>query len=227
MNQSCLFTIVAALIAGTVATSRTASADEAAPADRPVDVALLETPSPHRTFSIEWNPLALFIDRLSANVVITPGDHHALVVSPFYTWTTTAEYSTSLNADGTPLVNSAGQPYELNVPSQSFKGFGGEIGYRYYFAEGGPRGVFLGPSLILGLINAKAYDGNETSVFDLGFAGDVGYEALVGDTISITAGAGLQYTFPNKYIPDQQLPTEIYVNKELHPRLLLSLGYAF
>jgi hypothetical protein len=212
---------VAVLGLGLVTAARIAAADEPTPSDRPVDVVLHEAPSPHRTFSVEWNPLALFIDRVSANVVVVPGNHHALVVAPFYTWTTTAEYSTSLAADGTPLG------YQLNVPSQSFKGFGGEIGYRYYFEEGGPRGLFLGPSVILGLLNAKAYDGNETSVFDLGFAGDVGYEALVADTVSISAGAGLQYTWPNKYIPDQQLPAAIYVNKELHPRLLLSVGYAF
>jgi hypothetical protein len=177
--------------------------------------------------SVEWNPLALFLERFSLNAVVVPGNHHALVLSPFYTWTSTAEWASSLDSQGNGLKDANGSNYQLNVPSQSFKGFGGELGYRYYFDQGGPRGFFLGPSLILAAITAKAYNGKETSIVDMGVAADVGYQALIADSVAVSLGGGLQYTFPNKYIPDQQLPAAIVANKEFHPRLLLSFGYAF
>jgi hypothetical protein len=187
----------------------------------PVDVALHEAPSPHRTLTLEWNPLALFIDRFSLNAVIVPCDHHALVVSPFYTWSSTVPYGTGIDANGNAL------PYVLNVLSQSFKGFGGELGYRYYFDVGGPRGFFVGPSVMLAAITATAGNGSQTSFADFGFAADVGYEALIADKIAVSVGAGAQYAWPSKFIPDQQLPASIYANKGVKPRLLLSLGYAF
>jgi hypothetical protein len=185
-------------------------------------VHLDEAPPPHRTLSIEWNPLALFIDRFSINVVVVPGDHHALVLSPFYTWANTAEYSTGLSADGQSL------PYVLNVPKQTFDGFGGDVGYRYYFAKGGPRGFFAGPSLILAAITATAHNGNQTSFFDVGAAADIGWQTLVADSVSIAIGGGLQYTFyQSQSIPPQQLPASIVANERLYPRLNLSFGYAF
>jgi hypothetical protein len=203
-----------------------ASSNEASPPAP--DVRLVEAPPQHRAFTIEWNPLALFIDRLSVNLVIVPGDHHGIVLSPFYTWANTAEYATSLNSDGTPLQYPNGTPYVLNVPKQTFEGFGGELGYRYYFAKGGPRGFFAGPSLIVAAITATAYNGNQTSFFDVGAAVDAGFQALIADTVSVSVGAGLQYTFyQNQSIPPQQLPASTVANERLYPRLLLSLGYAF
>jgi hypothetical protein len=201
------------------------------PAAMPVDVHVNLPPPPHRFATIEWNPLSLFVDRLSLTAVIVPGDHHALVLTPFYTWATTAEFSTGLNADGTPLLDSMGNAYELNVPPQHFNGFGGEIGYRYYLAEGGPRGFFGGASVILAAMTAKAYNGSETSFGDLGLALDAGYEALIADTIAVSLGGGAQYTlvgpFGGPSIPPQQLPASIVANQRLYPRVLLSFGYAF
>ncbi len=224
MKRSSLSMLVAgAGIAATAATARAANAD----APPPVDVVLREAPPPHRTFTVEWNPLALFIDRVSADVVVAPGDHHALVVSPFYTWSSTTPYATGIDAAGKPLVDAQGNAYTLNVLSQSFKGFGGELGYRYYFAKGGPRGFFAGPSVLLASITGTAGNGTETSFLDLGIAGDAGYEALVADAIAISVGVGVQYTFTTKSIPDQQLPASIYANNAFQPRLLLSMGYAF
>jgi len=227
----CAATFAAVTYAGWASAEGPAPSD---PADVAVDVRIQPAPSPHRTLTIEWNPLALFIDRFSLNVVIVPGNHHALVLSPFYTWANTAPYSTSLNANGTPLVDTTGSitgtpgaNYNLNVPPQYFDGFGGEIGYRYYASEGGPRGFFLGPSLILEDITAKAYDGQTTNFFGIGLAADVGYEALIADTIAVSAGVGAQYTFTTQTIPQQQLPASIYANEKLYPRLLLSFGYAF
>jgi hypothetical protein len=219
MNRSCLIAGLAtwATAGATVTMVRTAVAEP----PPPVDVVLREAPEPHRTLTVEWNPLALFIDRLSANVVVVPGDHHGLVLSPFYTWASTVPYATNIDGQGNAL------PYTLNVLSQSFKGFGGELGYRYYLGRGGPRGLFAGPSVLLADITATAGNGSQTSFVDVGVAGDVGYEALVGDVVAISVGGGLQYTFVGKSIPDQQLPASIYANSRLYPRLLLAMGYAF
>jgi hypothetical protein len=213
-----------ALAAVATTASRGAVADPPPPIAEPplpVDVALSEAPSPHRTLTVEWNPLALFIDRFSVDVVVVPGDHHALVLSPFYTWANTVPYATGIDANGSPLPNT------LNVLKQTFHGFGGELGYRYYFDRGGPRGFFVGPSFLLAAITATAGNGSKTSFLDLGLAADAGYEALVANTIAITVGAGVQYSGPTKSIPDQQLPASIYANSAVNPRLLLSLGYAF
>jgi hypothetical protein len=203
--------------AGPAITESVASADP----PPPVDVVLREAPSPHRMFTVEWNPLALFISRLSANVVFVPGDHHALVVSPFYTWSKTVPYATGIDAAGNPL------PYTLNVLPQTFTGFGAELGYRYYLDRGGPRGLFLGPSVLVGSMTATAGNGSQTPFLDFAIAADAGYEALVADTVAVSVGAGVQYGFADKSIPPQQLPASIYANNGFQPRLLLSLGYAF
>ncbi|MGD0678373.1 MAG: hypothetical protein ABSC94_23430 [Polyangiaceae bacterium] len=224
MNRLPLLLVASASLPATATTvSRVARADPAPP----VDVALHGAPSPHRAFSVEWNPLTLFIDKISFNVVVVPGDHHALVLSPFYTWAKTNAYATGIDANGNPLMDANGNPYTLNVLAQTFHGFGGELGYRYYFDKGGPRGFFLGPSLLLAGITATAGNGTQTSFSDVGFAADAGYEALIADTIAISVGAGAQYVLTSKSIPEQQLPASIYANNALRPRLLLSLGYGF
>jgi len=209
--------LVAGLLAAAFTTARAAIGD----APPPVDVVLRDVPEAHKTLTLEWNPLGLFIDRLSANVVVAPGDHHALIVSPYYTWASTVPYATNVDGAGNAL------PYTLNVLPQSFKGFGGELGYRYYAGKGGPRGFFAGPSLLLADITATAGNGVQTQFGDVGVAADVGYEALVADAVAVSVGGGLQYTFTTKSIPDQQLPASIYANRRLYPRLLLSMGYAF
>lgn len=200
---------------------------DAAERPSPIDVALHDPTPPHRLVTVEWNPLTLFIDRFSVDVVIVPGDHHGLVLSPFYTWASTSPYATNIDSNGNALTDAAGNPITLNVLAQTFKGFGGELGYRYYFERGGPRGFFLGPSLVLAAITATAGNGTQTSFVDLGVAADAGFQALVADAFSVSVGAGLQYTTPSKSIPDQQLPASIVANSAVRPRLLLSLGYAF
>jgi hypothetical protein len=220
--------IVCAVVAmASTATARVAVAEPPSQPPPAVDVHLPETAPPHRIATVEWNPLSLFIDRFSVDVVVVPGNHHALVVSPFYTWANTAAYSTSLDSSGNSLTDANGNAYVLNVPPQTFKGFGGELGYRYYVDKGGPRGFFAGPSLLLAEITATAYSGAQTSFTDFGLAVDAGYEALLADTVSITVGGGAQYTLTSQSIPPQQLPASIYANQHLYPRILLSFGYAF
>jgi len=200
----------ATLCAGTVRAAESAD-------DQPVDVVLHEAPPPRRTVSIELNPVPLVtIHRLSANVVIVPRDHHALVVSPFYAWTTTA-----------PIYVMDALGNSTALPAQSFDALGGELGYRYYFGLGGPRGLFLGPSLLLAWVKAGAQDGADASFLNFGLAADVGYQTLVADRVALSAGVGLQYTATSKTIPDQQFPAELYANAGVRPRFLLSCGWAF
>ncbi|HWU86378.1 MAG TPA: hypothetical protein VN253_03860 [Kofleriaceae bacterium] len=181
-----------------------------------VDVVVHEEPPPRRILAIEWNPLPLLIDKLSANIVFVPVAHHAIVLGPCYVSTTTKPiyvFDDSMNA--------------TQLPRQRFRGFGGELGYRYYFGEAGPRGLFLGPSLILATFTAKAQDGGETPYTYYGVAADVGFQMLVADSVSLSLGGGLQYAGTSKQIPNQQLPASIYANGAVRPRLLASIGWAF
>lgn len=225
-----LRTALAGLVAA-MAVPRFAAAAEApsaapppasAPADVAVDVALHEEPPPRRIFSVEWNPLSLIINKLSVQLVVVPVDHHALVLNPFYTWTSTSPIDIyndqSLQNNNAPAAQ---------LPTQKFEGFGGEIGYRYYSGLGGPRGLFVGPSLILAGMTANAQNGSQTSYFDFGVAADVGYELIVLDSLSLAVGAGVQYATPSKTIPNQQFPADVYANSKVMPRALASIGWAF
>jgi hypothetical protein len=110
---------------------------------------------------------------------------------------------------------------------QHFNGLGGEIGYRYYWGANGPRGLFVGPSLILGWFDAQPQNGSSTQYLQYGLAADIGYQMLVADRVSLSLGGGLQYTAETKNIPNQQFPAELYANSGLRPRVLLSMGWAF
>jgi hypothetical protein len=186
-----------------------------APATPPVDVVVAEASPPRRVFALEWNPVALFIDRISATIEIAPVDHHVLVLSPYYFNTRTASFPGV--SDGAPVAHL----------SQRFEGVGGEIGYRYYAGYGGPRGFFAGPSFILAGLKATDGAGSETSLMDYGIALDVGWQALVADDWVIGLGGGAQYSFTSKSVPDQQAPAAYYANAGVHPRALAALGYAF
>jgi hypothetical protein len=185
-----------------------AAADPAAP----VDVVVQEAAPPRRVVAIEWNPIALVIDRISANVEVVPVEHHALILSPFYFNTRTASF-----------VDNAGD----TLASQKFEGFGGEIGYRYYSGRGGPRGFFAGPSFILEDVTATASSGAKTTFTSYGIAADVGYAALVANDWVVSLGGGAQYDFTSQSIPSQQAPAAYYANSGVHPRILVALGYAF
>jgi hypothetical protein len=189
-----------------------------AEAPPPVDVVLKEASPPQRVLTIEFNPLALIVDRVSASVVIAPGDHHALVLTPFYVRTTTEPIY---------VFDAANMVVDVRLPKQRFEGFGGEIGYRYYWGLGGPRGLFVGPSFMLASIKATPENGSTTPFVDFAFAADVGYEALIADRMAVTLGAGAEYVVASKSLPDQQLPASIYASSSLRPRLLAALGYAF
>ena len=206
--------LAGAVCAAAAVAARTADAD--APA--PVDVVVRESAPARRVLVVEWNPLTLLIAKASVDVIVAPVDHHAIVLVPFYASTTTAPLATS-------RTDAAGDVVQL--PAQTFRAFGGEVGYRYYFGDGGPRGAFVGPSLLVGSVTATAADGRETPFTTYGVAADVGYEALVCDRIALSVGAGAQFSATSRSIPSQQLPASLYANAGVEPRVLLAVGYAF
>ena len=87
-----------------------------APALAPVDVAVNEPTPARRVFAVEWNPVALFIDRISVNLEVAPADHHALVLAPFVFDTRTASFI-DVSGDSTTVR-----------ASQRFEGVGGRSG---------------------------------------------------------------------------------------------------
>jgi hypothetical protein len=171
---------------------------------------------PRRILSIDWNPVSLIFGKVSGSVVIAPVNHHALALSPSYASTQTAPIY---------VFDAAGNPTQL--PVQKFNSIGGELGYRYYFGERGPRGLFLGPSLLLFSVTATAQNGTQTAFHNYGLAGDVGYQMLVAERVSLSLGAGLQYTWDSKSIPAQQFPSDLYANGGFRPRVIAALGVAF
>jgi hypothetical protein len=197
--------------------SATASGQASAPAiaSAPVDVAVSEPAPARRIFAIEFNPVALFIHRISGNLEIVPADHHALVLNGYYFNTSTAQF-TSVDGDAVVVT-----------PSQRFDGGGGEVGYRYYTGRGGPRGFFAGPSFTLARVSATDRAGDETSLFNYGVAIDVGWQALVADDWVVSLGGGATYDFTSKSLPDQQAPAAYYANGGAHARVLVAVGYAF
>jgi hypothetical protein len=205
---------------------------EAVPAG-PVDVVVHEAAPPRRYVSIEWNPLPLVVmhtgvrpsdpgrpsqeglGKLSANIVLAPFEHHAVILSPFYVLTRTTPIT---------IFDNGGNPTRL--PIQTFEGYGSELGYRYYADHGGLRGFFIGPSLIVGSFTATAENGTQLPYIHYGAAFDVGYQALVVDRVALSLGAGLQYTTTSKSIPDQMLWAKVFANTALLPRVLVSVGWA-
>ncbi len=198
----------------------------------PVDVVIPAELPPRRYVAIEWNPLPLVVmhtgerplpqrpaqgglGKLSANVIVAPLEHHAIIISPFYVLTRT-----------TPIRIFDDNLNPTQLPIQTFRGYGTELGYRYYTGHGGLRGFFAGPSLILGSFTATAENGDKKAYLDYGVAADIGYQALVVDRLSLSLGAGLQYTTTSKSIPDQMLWAKVFANTAVLPRVLVSVGWA-
>jgi hypothetical protein len=197
-----------ALAAAVVLPTATARAD----APETVDVASHDPAPPRRVLSVEWNPVALVIARISANIEIAPADHHALVLSPFYFYPVTSSFTNDSGAI---------------VDRQKFEGFGGEIGYRYYTGRGGLRGFYAGPSVFALFPRLTAGNGTHTSFSDVGAALDIGYQALIVNAWVVSVGGGAQYTWTSASIPRQQMPATVVANRGVQPRVDFSVGLAF
>lgn len=159
-----------------------------------------------RYLAISYSPLTLMLARYGGTLDFVPASHHGITLTAFYAYTRT-------NADSN------------NV----FEGVGGEVGYRYYFGHDGPRGLFLGPSLLLGRYTASPPPGLGSAVsFDSwGVAADVGWQATVIDRVAVGIATGVQYTDPSRKFPVQELPAAVYANRSVMPRLNVWVGVAF
>jgi Protein of unknown function (DUF3575) len=158
-----------------------------------------------RHFTVTWNPLTLFVVRAELSVEAMLTDHHVIQLTGFYGSTTT-------NTDS-----------DNNV----FRGWGGELGYRWYSGTGGPRGLYVAPSFLLAHYTAIPMTGAEVPYWNLGGALDVGWQAILADRWVAGLGGGLQYTVPTHTFPAQELPASVYSTRGLRPRVLLGLGVAF
>ena len=192
------------------------------PTDRPGygQQGMHEAEHAFKSFAVEANPLGLFIGHYSVNVEWLPAMHHALVLNPHYD-SVTAEVTVS---DGTNSVAT----FEEN-----FTGGGAELGYRYYTGRAGPNGFFVGPSLLLGAYTASNSDftGSEATSFSrVGFAVDIGGQAVIDPGFVIGGGFGLQRTWVNgvdDYSGELPLSAEVLVGSGVRPRFLFSMGGAF
>lgn len=172
-------------------------------AGAPVDV------DPHRNFAIEVTPLSLFLSHIGAGIELMPIEHHVLLASAYYFSTRTAP--TTAHPDIT----------------NDFHGIGGELGYRYYWGSAGPRGLFVGPSLVLGKLQAVPTYGDSVPFWNYGLAADAGYQAILGDAWVFGMSVGAQYTRVSESFANQEAPATYHANSGLHPRVQLAIGYAF
>lgn len=167
-------------------------------------VAVHEAPPPTRRLAISYNPLTLMLQRYGGNVEVLLASHHALGVSAYYAHARTNEDTNNV-----------------------FRGVGGELGYRWYAGDNGPRGFYVGPSLLLGRFEAVPARGDSVSFWNVGGAMDLGWQALVADRVLFGLGAGLQYSAPTASLPAQEVTASVYANAGLRPRLSLAFGVAF
>jgi hypothetical protein len=115
----------------------------------------------------------------------------------------------------------------------------GELGYRYYFGDGGPRGVFLGASTFGAYFKCHyAHNGprplTNADASIVGVAVDGGYQEIVSGWV-IGGGLGVGYQWSHKPYDNCQVadpersvdwppdPTSY----SLFPRFLFSVGRAF
>jgi hypothetical protein len=167
-------------------------------------------PGRYDPFAVELDPLGLFVGgRVSLNLEWVPVAHHALVVSPHIV-------HTSADVSTTPSTTA----------SETFSGFGGELGYRYYTGTRGPNGVFIGPSLILGFYNAGLPDGNQPFT-DVGLAVDAGAQWILWDHFVVGGGVGLEYLNVSHDFHDLPTGPSAIASSGVKPRLLLEAGYGF
>jgi hypothetical protein len=160
-------------------------------------------------YAIEGNPLGIFIGRYSAQFEWLPISHHAFLINPHFDYA-----SISVNGESVGHV----------------VGAGAELGYRFYTSRYNLAGFYVGPSLLAGTYSSGGGTGDSVSFQSLGFAVDIGGQAVIGPGVVIGGGFGLQYTTTTKDFGSTDglnLAAEILVGGGWRPRFLLSVGYAF
>jgi hypothetical protein len=159
--------------------------------------------SPPRSYGRDWsirlNPLTFFVARVSVDIEWLVAPHHALVLSPHLTFPQGQRGSLPMHA--------------LGFAGTRAHGFGLEFGYRYYptgYSE--PEGIFFGPSLLL---DSTQPTPDADRFLAYGGAFDVGYQVIIGNGFTMSAGGGLLLIASK----DQ--------SSQVAPRALFSVGWSF
>jgi hypothetical protein len=169
-----------------------------------VHFARVSADEPSRVLALTLNPMALILGRLSGNLEWALAPHHALVVSPNVI---VAQVS---RGGRNSLVS---QAYGFVTPGSSSVGL--ELGYHYWWhRRPALRGVFFGPSLLLGsTTEASTGDPSHAQTY-AGAAFDVGAQEVIAGGFTIGGGAGLGFV-------------RMADSTVLFPRFLLQLGWSF
>ncbi|GAC1352786.1 MAG: hypothetical protein NVS3B20_24550 [Polyangiales bacterium] len=151
--------------------------------------------------AVEINPASPIVGYWGATLEAMLGEHHALLLSGHYDY----------------------------APSSSqivFSGGAGELGYRYYSGRSAMRGLYVGPSLLVGFYTANPAVGDRFTFRGFGGAVDVGYQEVFGHLV-MGIGVGAQYTRVTENFEQVIGTPAVIAVGGLRPRLLLSIGYAF
>ena len=157
-----------------------------------------------RPIAITFNPAALVIGRLSANLEILLAPHHSLVFSP-------NALVFGQNHGGKYNLVSDG----LGFATESSSSFGGEIGYHYWWRwRRSLMGPFFGPSLLLGSTTNANVNPQANAQTYWGAAFDVGAQGVLPGGFTIGGGVGLGFTTMASFAA-------------VFPRFLFQLGWSF
>jgi hypothetical protein len=158
-----------------------------------------------RPVAVTFNPLALFLGRLSGNLEVQLVPHHSLIASP------NVLLLQEMRGGGPHNAVSAG----LGFASPTSSGIGVELGYHYWwYWRRALRGPFMGPSLLVGsTTQANVGDPTQAQTY-WGLAFDVGGQEVLPGGFTIGGGFGLGVV---------RMANEIVA----FPRLLLQVGWSF
>ncbi|MDP9002848.1 MAG: hypothetical protein M3O46_22390, partial [Myxococcota bacterium] len=149
------------------------------------------------------NVLPLFLGRLSGNVEVLVAPHHAFIASPNLLF---------FHADRGGRYNLASEG--LGFVTRNSASFGMELGYHYFWQwQRTLKGLFLGPSLLLGVTTDASVGDPSHAQGYWGLALDVGTQEVLSSGLTLGAGVGLGFV----RISDAAV----------FPRLLLQVGWSF
>lgn len=159
---------------------------------------------PPRPVAITFNPLALALGRVGANVEVLLAPHHSLVLSP------NLQAFTEARGGRYNVFNEA-----LGLATNSSTGFGGELGYHYWWRwRRTLSGPYIGPSFLLGTVTNASVGGTNAAQAYWGLALDAGGQAVLAGGFTVGAGLGLGFV-------EMDGATAVF------PRILLQVGWSF
>jgi hypothetical protein len=157
-----------------------------------------------RPVAITFNPLALTLGRLSANLEFLLAPHHSIVLSP----------------NILTFQENRGGRYDLRSDALGFatdrsSSFGVEVGYHYWWHwRRSLVGPYFGPSFLVGSVT-NANVGNTTNAQAYwGAAIDAGGQGVLPGGFTLGAGIGLGFI-------------DMASVDQFFPRFLLQLGWSF